>query len=434
MGQEHQIQDEGAQRRDRGSGRVFHPEYGPRDERKKSNVYWIQYYRYGKPMRESSGSALKWKAEKLLKQRLGESTTDNFVEPSSRRIRVSTLAEAMLDDYRVNNRASLEITEQRWNKRLLPYFGQMRAVDVTTDQLKKYIIECKQQGLQNATINRDVAALKRAFYLGYRSTPRKVQQMPMFPKRLEESPPRAGFVEDQQYDLLCQYANGDLWLRTLLAVGYTYGFRRGELLSMRVAQVDLLHRVLRLNPGTTKNKRGRTVKLTNETYQLLAACVAGKRNDKYVLTRSDGERVTDLRGAWEALCIKAGLGERKCMACGEPADGTKRCGHCQSKRKPKYVGLLLHDLRRSAVRNMVRRGVPQSVAMQISGHLTDAVFRRYDIVSEADLDDARRRIEQGRVVAPVVLEQSSWKNRISSGKGKKLDASEVARQLNQLAV
>ena len=106
--------------------------------------------------------------------------------------------------------------------------------------------------------------------------------------------------------------------------------------------------------------------LTKECRDLVVELRKGKQPEDYLLTRENGEPVRDLRGAWEALVTAAGL-----------------------------PGLLLHDFRRSAVRNMVRRGIPERVAMKISGHKTRSVFDRYNIVSETDMVDAARKIEAG---------------------------------------
>ena len=161
-----------------------------------------------------------------------------------------------------------------------------------------------------------------------------------------------------------------LWLRALLATAYTFGFRESELLNLRVNQVDLLNRSIRLNVGETKSGDGRVIKLTEDVYLLLQACVIGKQPDGRVFTRENGKPVKDFRDGWENLTEAAGL-----------------------------PGLLFHDLRRSAVRNMVRGGVPEVVAMKISGHKTRAVFDRYNFVSESDLDDAARKIEVGQKTA-----------------------------------
>lgn len=366
-------------RRERGSGSVFKPRFRDKDGQVRECPHWrISYYRHGLRFVENTKSDKITVAKELLKRRLGEISAGNFTPPSADRTRVEELADALFRDYRVSGRKWLRDATNRWAKRVGPFFGKLRAVDVTTDMINRYVEQRLAQGAENATINRELALLRRAFNLGYHSTPRKVHQVPHFP-HLKENPPRQGFVDGAQYRRLCEHCR-EFWLRALLAVAYAFGFRKGELVGLRVRQVNLLDRTIMLDPGSTKNDDAKLVAMTGEVHQLLVECVRGKGPDDFVFTRKAGSPIVDMRDAWYDLCERAGLGE---FVAGK--DG-----------RPKWKGLILHDLRRSAVRNMVRSGVPERVAMRISGHRTRAVFDRYNIVSEADLADAARKIERGR--------------------------------------
>ena len=138
---------------------------------------------------------------------------------------------------------------------------------------------------------------------------------------------------------------------------------------MKVCNVDLLRGTVGIY--TSKNGDARKVSLTKEAEQLLAACIAGKDQEEALFTRRElsGKQVpvADFRGTWDTLTEAAGC-----------------------------AGLLFHDLRRSAVRNMVRAGIPETVCMKISGHKTRDVFDRYDISSERDLIDAAKKLESAQ--------------------------------------
>jgi len=186
------------------------------------------------------------------------------------------------------------------------------------------------------------------------------------------------------YDKLAANA-GSLWLRALLAVAYAFGFRRSELLGMKVAQINLIDKTITLYRGETKSGEPRLVKMTQDVAVLLTACVQGKGPEARVFTRN-GEPIVDIRDAWETMCTTAGL-----------------------------PGILLHDLRRSAIRNMVRRRIPERVAMAISGHKTRSVFDRYNIVSEDDLAEAALKIEQGAKTQSELGEIQSGCNLVKVG-------------------
>ncbi len=313
----------------------------------------------------------------MLRKRTSQIDTGTFAGPEVERIRLEELAQDFLRDYRVNGRKSLNAAERRWRLHLKPFFGVMRASALSTTTLNQYIEHRQGQRAENATINRELAALKRMFNLAARATPPKVHRVPTI-SCLKENNIRTGFVDDAEYEKLARFYP-EYWWRALLAVAYNYGWRSSEL-KLRVKQIDLLNRVIRLEPGTTKNDEGRTVVMTNEVYQLLKECVSAKGPDDAVFTRGNGKPVKDFRKKWKNACIALGLGQMK----------------PQEDGRLKYVGLLVHDLRRSAVRNMERAGVPRSVAMKITGHKTEATYRRYAIVDESQMAEASRKIEQRR--------------------------------------
>jgi integrase len=266
----------------------------------------------------------------------------------------------------------------------------MRAVDVTSQQIAEYVDSRQQEAASNATVNRELAALKRMFRLGVQSTPPKVMRMPSFP-HMRENNVRKGFLEDEQFRALV--ADGELWFRALVECGRTYGWRVSELIGMRVEQVDLVQKVIRLEPGTTKNSDGREVFMTDTVRALLSACVQGKSPDAHVFTRSSGSPVRDFRVTWERACSRIGVGETVCADCTQPMDSGKGCPKCKSQRST-YSGLIFHDLRRTAARNLRRAGIPETVIMKIGGWRTRSVFERYAIVSRTDIADAMRKLQQ----------------------------------------
>ena len=331
-------------------------------------TWWVKYSCNGKIYRQSSESGTKWKAERLLKAKLGELATQTFVEPKFDKTLVSELAEDMLRDYQVNGKRSIADAKIRWTKHLEPVFGHMRAANVATDQVNKYIEQRQTEGAANATINRELAALKRMFSLGMQCA--KVVRRPHFP-HLKENNTRKGFLEDAQFDALrAECSKVGLWLRAMLEVGGTFAWRKSELENLRVNQVDLIAGTVRLEPGETKNDEGRTAIMPSTVRLLLEPCIVGKKPEDLVFTREDGSRIQDFRKTWNTACSAA-----------------------------KVPGLLFHDLRRTGVRNMIRAGIPERVAMTISGHKTRSILDRYNIVSTQDLKVAARRMEEAAIVA-----------------------------------
>lgn len=205
-----------------------------------------------------------------------------------------------------------------------------------------------QKGANNAEINRETAALKRAYNPGLRAG--KITKKPYIPK-LEADNARQGFLEPWQFDALL--ARLPAFLHPPVTFAYYTGWRiHSEILPLTWDRIDLEAGTVRLYWGTTKNKDGRVMILPQVLRDIIEhqwqEHLARSPDCPFVFQR-DGEQIKYFRRRWVKACQEVGL-----------------------------VGKIPHDFRRTAVRNLVRAGVPERVAMMITGHKTRSIFDRYN--------------------------------------------------------
>jgi integrase len=322
--------------------------------------FQISYYdAEGRRRRKSYKTLEKAEGELAYKIKLREKGKPDEAET---RITVDALSDLYITKCRGTAPKSIDWIELVWRVHLKPFFGGFRASRINTERILQYRAERLEAGAGPGTVNRELTVFRAMFYHGFEDyTPPKVSRVPKFPEKLQEPAPRKGFLVDAQYDALqanCPYP----WLRALMAIAYNFGFRKSELLGLRVDQIDLEGRTICLWTGETKSGQGRKGVMTPEVFDLVKPLVKGKQAQEFLFTWPNGDQVLDFRVSWRNMC------------------------------KAAKVSVLLHDFRRSAVRNMTRAGVSRDVAKKISGHQTDSIFSRYNITDENDLADAAAMI------------------------------------------
>jgi integrase len=355
---------------------------------KRGRTWWAKYYVNGKPIRESTGTEKETEAKRFLDGRRGRVADGAPITPRVERIRYDEIAADLRRDYEATGRRNMREAGVRF-KHLDPFFAGRRANTITPPVITEYIVKRQGEQAANASINRELATLSRMLRVAYRNG--KLHRLPII-TRLEEAAPREGFFEAEQYQAVRKHLAPDLQAVTLIA--YTYGWRiDSEVLPLERRQLDVKAGTLRLDAGDTKNDDGRIVYLTPELDLVLRdhlERVEGlqKRTGRIVpwlfphlsgAKRLAGRR-KDIRSAWKAACKDAGV-----------------------------PGRIPHDFRRTAVRNLERAGVARSVAMKITGHRTEAVYRRYAIVSDADLREAVKRLA-GTIAGTVAPGGQGTKN------------------------
>ncbi len=354
----------------RGIGTIWRP--------KNSRFWWIAYSAGGKRHYESSESEKRGVAEKLLRSRLGDSDKGIAVNREVGKITVASALQHVIDDLTMNGRGTDNV-QRRIDKHLKRTFAtadtpecgyfhpDRKMATVTTADLTAYSAHRLAQKAAPASVNRELAIVRRAFRLAQRAG--LLAAIPHVPM-LQEDNVRTGFFERHEHEAIVAHLPESL--RAPVRFAYLTGWRfKSEVLPLTVAQIDLTAGVVRLEPGTTKNRDGRTIHLTDALRTLLTAQLASVAAlqtkgiiTPYVFHYDDGSRIRDCRKPWKAACTAAG-----------------------------YPGKLFHDMRRSAVRTLERSGVPRSTAMAMVGHKTESIYRRYAIVDSAMLKEAAGKID-----------------------------------------
>ena len=374
--------------------------------RQGSKKLWIKYLQHGRVIRESTETENLVEARRLLRNREGQVAHGMPVAPDVGRITLDEATKDILNDYAMNRKKTLQGTKRLIELHLAPYFGNRRLISITTSDLRAYVtkrlaegyvvrrkragkravgespLEEVRQPVSAAQVNRELTVLKRMFSLAIQAA--KLHTKPHFPM-LRENNVRKGFFERDQYLSVRKHLPEAM--RPIVTFAYVTGWRiNSEVLPLQWRQVDLAAGEVRLDPGTTKNGEGRVFYLTPELKALLQ-----EQRDRADQIQRDN-----------AMIVQHVFFHDKSMKDGGPAlrTGKSISGHgfYQAWRRARLTagcpGSIPHDFRRTAIRNMVRAGIPERVAMALSGHKTRSVFDRYNIVSEGDLREAARRLSE----------------------------------------
>ena len=349
-------------------GSIFRPKYKNKNSKqsRQTKTYWIKYYRNGKAERENAHTSDFAAAKRLLQSREGDVARGIPVSANLGRVKIDELVEDVVVNYRINHKKSLSDVERKLRLHISPFFAGRRAISITASTIERFILTRQEQGASNATINRELAILKRAFSLGVRAG--KILSRPYI-AALKENNVRTGFFEEDQFRAVVRHL--PLPLQRLMTFYYITGCRKQEGLTLQWRQLDFRTGTVLLDPGTTKNNEGRVFPFTRELRELFES----QRADTDALQRKqgivcpwvfhrDGQPIKSYEGSWRSACRNAGLPGRR-----------------------------VHDFRRSTVRRLEQAGVSRSVGMKLTGHKTESVYRRYAIVSKSDLEEATRRLD-----------------------------------------
>jgi integrase len=322
-----------------------------------SPALWISFKHHGRWHAESSGTNNLEEAVERLKARVNELSAGRKTVKEDK-IRYEDLVKQLKLDYKVNKKRSID-SLGFYLKHLDQHFKGFKAVEIRGSDVLEYVAKRQEEGAANSSINRELSALKRVFSLARIAG--DIVYQPHIQLLDESDNVRQGFVNPAEFVKLHDNLPG--YLKPIIEFLYLTGMRSGAAKKLEHKHVDLEAQVIRLPIELSKNKKGLTIPLSGRLLVLVESAWNNRSISCPYLFHHKAEPIGDFRKAFDAACAAAGL-----------------------------QGIVPHDLRRSAVRNFIRAGVKESVAMRLSGHRTRSVFDRYNIVSEDDLVEANEKV------------------------------------------
>jgi len=372
--------------------------------------YWYaQFYdKTGKQRRVSTKTEVKQEAQGKLRNLMSDNDRGVQFIGDVKKIRYGDLRAALLQNYVERGNKSLQVTadgtETIWGLKALDEFFEYEAATedkpeklgvpvtrLTTDAAREFVQKRLAEGAKNGTVNGSLALLRRMLSIAHEDG--KIQVKPKI-RLLKPGPARKGFLPREQFDKLLGHIPVNL--KPLMTFLYFCGVRVGEALQIEWSQVNLDEALIRLEEEQTKNSEPRTVPLPDVLVTMLEQ-IEPKQGEVF-----DG---TNLRKAWHKACVQAGLGTFT---------------QVEGKPDPRYNGLIIHDLRRSAIKNLMKARVSEKVAMSISGHKTRDVFDRYHIVDTEDVMEAMRRVQESARTKHLVPNGEKSVKTVRPGRGRKL--------------
>ena len=287
-----------------GFGRIFKPRYTRKSASGSQQLYenpiwWIAYYHNGEELRESSHSSEEKEAIKLLKRRV-QDLGRGIVGTKEERVTFEKLVEDLKNDYKVNRKRSLDNVELSI-RHLSEFFAGDKARHITTDRVRQYIAKRQGEGAANASINRELSALKRAFSLAIQAG--KLFHRPYIPM-LEENKARQGFLDHGGFLALRNELSD--YLKDPVSFLYLSGWRSGEMKSLEWRDVGA--DAIRLRAEKSKNKKPRVLPLRKELAEIIERARETRRPDCVFVFHKDRKPIGDFRKSWWNACVAAGLG------------------------------------------------------------------------------------------------------------------------------